>query len=197
MGQGKKGSVNTLINKVCPGSQHLFNTKIPFVHLKNLFMRMECLLLECLQPGAPLCPPHLSPVCCSDGSQPTLAVPHAPLLGVAWTPSCCVPCSGTLGAAAKAPRQPVRHSHLPVQRAHFLGYPLSGSGAGLREEGDSGNAAFRVPGLQLLLPCIILHQSCITLHHSFLLLDLCWAWWWWWPQPWWWLWPQRWWPWPR
>lgn len=109
-------------------------------------------------------------------------------------PSCCVPCAGTLGAAAKAP-QPVRHSCLPVQRAHFLGNRLSGSGAGLREEGVSGNAAFRVPGLQLLLPCIIFRQSCITLHHSFLLLSLCWAWWWWWPWPWWCLWPQRWWPW--
>lgn len=98
-------------------------------------------------------------------------------------PSCCVPCAGTLGAAAKAPQQPAS------SEGSFSWKPLSGSGAGLREEGDSGNAAFRVPGLQLLLPCIIFRQSCITLHHSFLLLNLCWAWWWWC------LWPQRWWPW--
>lgn len=58
-GKGKKGSVMlSVIYKVCPGSQHLFN--VLSVHLKNRFMRMECLILEYLQPGVPPCPPHLS-----------------------------------------------------------------------------------------------------------------------------------------
>lgn len=102
-GKGKKGCVSTTIYKVCPGSQHLFN--ILSVHLKNLIMRIECLLVGYLQPGVPPCPPHLSAAQLGPSPVlvPTLSVPHTPLLGVPWDPSCCVPCAGTLGAAAKAP----------------------------------------------------------------------------------------------
>lgn len=86
----------SMIYKVCPGSQHLFNTNILSVHLKNLFMRMECLLLEYLHCCSPV---PTSPVCCSGGSHPvpvpTLCRTH-PSLGWLAPLLSCATCWGLL-----------------------------------------------------------------------------------------------------
>lgn len=148
-GKGKKGSVNITIDQVCSGSQRLFNANILSVHLKNLIMRMECFLLEHLQPSAPCA--HL-PGCCSGGSQPRAGAHAGTATCTPWTPPVVCQPWGLL----------LRHSHCQFRESISLGTLcqarelLSGK-RGLWECGISGSWSAVAPSLHhppsFLPPC--------------------------------------------